>query len=395
MRVAGLIVAGGAGKRAGTTLPKQYEPFLGATLLRHAMVNLHRHTQAACIVVVIDPLFRSAAEATAHGLPSVRFVPGGATRTESVARGLEALAAEQPDCVFIHDAARPGLTAAVTAALVAAIKEGAVGAAPALPVSDALKRVDGEGGIIGATSREGVVRVQTPQAFKFAPILAAYSAHATNAAADDDLAIAELAGLPVRIVRGAHSLMKATYTEDFDAMERLMNEFLVPRVGFGFDVHRFGPGDHVTLCGVRLPMERGLVGHSDADVAWHALTDALLGALALGDIGDHFPPTEARWKGADSAVFLRHAADLVAAAGGRIANVDITVIGEQPKVKPYRLAMREATAALLGLPLEAVSVKATTTERLGFTGREEGLAAQAAATVLTPTASAGAEAPAD
>ncbi len=381
MRVAGLIVAAGAGQRAGGGTPKQFQPLLGATLLRHAGTALASHAACKDLLVVVDPNFRSAAEEALTGFANVRFVAGGATRTQSVAAGLEAIAPIAPDIVLIHDAARPGLTPATIDDLLAALAQGADGAAPALPVTDALKRCDPEGRILAAAPREGLFRVQTPQAFRFAPILAAYRSQG-EAPADDDLAIAAAAGLITRIVPGAHSLIKATYPQDFAALEALMTTTFTPRVGSGFDVHRFGPGDHVMLCGVRVALDRGLIGHSDADVAWHALTDALLGAAALGDIGDHFPPTDPKWKGADSAIFLRHAAALISQAGARIGNIDITIIGEKPKVKPHRLAMRECTAELLQLPLAAVSVKATTTEKLGFTGREEGLAAQATALIV-------------
>jgi 2-C-methyl-D-erythritol 4-phosphate cytidylyltransferase / 2-C-methyl-D-erythritol 2,4-cyclodiphosphate synthase len=394
MRIAGLIVAAGAGSRAGSTLPKQYLPLLGATILRHAAATLQRHCTDGRILLVIDPEYRTAAEEALSGLSGMQFAAGGATRTQSVLRGLEALAADPPDIVLIHDAARPGLPPSVALALVEAIAKGADGAAPVLPVADALKRVGADGAILGQSPREGVARVQTPQAFRFAAILQAYRIHAGGAAVDDDLAIAAMAELKLRTVPGAHSLMKATYPDDFAALEALMSASLTPRIGSGFDVHRFGPGDHVMLCGVRVALDRGLIGHSDADVAWHALTDALLGAAALGDIGDHFPPSDPRWKGADSALFLRHAAELVRAGGARIANVDLTIIGEKPKVKPHRLAMREATAAVLRLPMEAVSVKATTTEKLGFTGREEGLAAQAVAMILSPSVCAEAKDPA-
>lgn len=378
MQAAGLIMAAGGGTRAGGAVPKQYQAFDGATLLRRSVEALQADPRLGLIVVVVDPAYQAQAEAALQGLTDVRLAHGGPTRTASVAAGLEALAPARPDLVFIHDAARPGLTSAVLDRLFAALAQGADGAAPGLPVTDALKRCDADGAILGSAPREGLMRVQTPQAFRFAPILAAYRAH-QGPAADDDLALAAAAGLKTVVVAGEHSLLKATYPDDGPALEAMMRSMI--RVGSGFDVHRFGPGTHVHLCGVKVPLDRGLVGHSDADVAWHALTDALLGAIAQGDIGDHFPPSDPKWKGADSAVFLRHAADLVAARGGRIVNVDITVIGEKPKVKPHRAAMREATAALLGLPLDAVSVKATTTEQLGFTGREEGLAAQAVVSV--------------
>jgi 2-C-methyl-D-erythritol 4-phosphate cytidylyltransferase/2-C-methyl-D-erythritol 2,4-cyclodiphosphate synthase len=226
------------------------------------------------------------------------------------------------------------------------------------------------------------MRVQTPQAFRFAAIKAAYDALPADAAYEDDLVVARLAGLEARLVAGAAKLGKLTQTDDLAVLERLMGLFTC--VGTGFDAHRFGPGDHVMLCGVRVAHERGLVGHSDADVGWHALTDAILGALGEGDIGAHFPPSDPQWRGAPSERFLAHARDLVAAAGGRIAHVDVTLLCEAPKIAPHREAMRARTAAVLGMPLARVSVKATTTERMGFIGREEGMAAHAVATLELP-----------
>ncbi len=328
------------------------------------------------IVVVCDPLYADAVKAAGHGTP-ITVVSGGATRTQSVRAGLAALASDPPDAVLIHDAARPGLRAATVSQLLAALEE-ADAAAPALPVSDAL-RVAERGLVIGEAARAGVWRVQTPQAFRYAPIQAAYAALPEDAAIEDDLAVARAAGLRVQLVEGDHALMKATYAEDFEALERLMA--IETRIGTGFDAHRFGEGDHVTLCGVRIAHGRGLLGHSDADAGWHALTDALLGAIGAGDIGDHFPPSDPRWKGADSAQFLAHAVSLVAARGGRIVNADVTLICERPKISPHREAMRARTADMLGVALDRVSIKATTTERMGFTGREEGLAAQAAVSV--------------
>jgi 2-C-methyl-D-erythritol 4-phosphate cytidylyltransferase/2-C-methyl-D-erythritol 2,4-cyclodiphosphate synthase len=288
-----------------------------------------------------------------------------------------------PEIVLIHDAARPGLTGGAITALCLALLD-VEATAPALAVTDALKASDAAGFVCADVSRAGLSRVQTPQAFRFAPLVTAYRTLPPDATFDDDLAIARAAGMSVRLVEGSSALMKVTTTEDFVEAERILAG-ATPCVGSGFDAHRFGPGDHVTLCGVRIAHDRGLVGHSDADAGWHALTDALLGAISAGDIGDHFPPTDSRWRGADSAVFLRHAVDLVEAAGGRVVHADITLICERPRVKLHRDTMRARTADVLGLPLARVSVKATTTERMGFTGREEGLAAQATATVLLRT----------
>jgi len=246
----------------------------------------------------------------------------------------------------------------------------------------ALKR-DSAGAIVADAARDGLVRIQTPQAFRFAAFASALAAAPPDAAFDDDIALARAAGLSARVVSGDARLMKVTHPDDFAEAQRILAP-LMAATGAGFDAHRFGPGDHVTLCGVAIPHTAGLVGHSDADAGWHALTDALLGAIGAGDIGDHFPPSDPQWRGAASGIFLRHAARLVAQAGGRIVNVDVTLICERPKIKPHREAMRRATAEALGLPLARVSVKATTTEAMGFTGREEGLAAQANVSVLLP-----------
>ncbi|MDX2236564.1 MAG: bifunctional 2-C-methyl-D-erythritol 4-phosphate cytidylyltransferase/2-C-methyl-D-erythritol 2,4-cyclodiphosphate synthase [Hyphomonadaceae bacterium] len=373
MRFSAIIAAAGQGTRAGGENPKQFRLLAGRPMLAWSIAALRA---ADRIVVVCDPRYADAVRAAGQGTP-ITIAPGGATRTQSVRAGLAALAAHPPDAVFIHDAARPGLRAATVARLLAALEE-ADAAAPALPVSDALRLAE-RGLVTGEAARAGVWRVQTPQAFRFAPLWAAYGALPDDAAIEDDLAVARAAGLRVRLVEGDHALMKATYADDFEALERLMA--IETRIGTGFDAHRFGEGDHVTLCGVRIDHGRGLLGHSDADAGWHALTDALLGAIGAGDIGDHFPPSDPRWKGADSAQFLAHAVSLVAAAGGRIVNADVTLICERPKIAPHREAMRARTAEMLGVSLHRVSIKATTTERMGFTGREEGLAAQAAVSV--------------
>jgi 2-C-methyl-D-erythritol 4-phosphate cytidylyltransferase/2-C-methyl-D-erythritol 2,4-cyclodiphosphate synthase len=297
-----------------------------------------------------------------------------------VLNGLAALALPDDAKVLIHDAARPGLDAAMVTALIEALDHAAA-AAPALPVSDALKAK--RDGVLTNVDRSGLFRVQTPQAFRFGAIHKALVKGGPDLV--DDLAAIEAAGARVQLIAGSARLQKITYPEDFDMLARLLAPTGIPRVGKGFDVHEFEPGDHVTLCGVHIPHSAKLKGHSDADAGWHALTDAILGAVALGDIGDHFPPSDPRWKNADSALFLKHAQDLATAKGYRIDSCDITVICEAPKVKPHREAMRARTAELLGLPLNAISVKATTTEGLGFTGRREGIAAEAIA-VLAPLA---------
>lgn len=382
MTVAVLIVAAGRGLRAGAGTPKQYRLVAGKPMLRWSLESGRAIARIDRIVVAIDPgdadRFKTAADGT-----GAESVPGGATRTASVRAGLEALAQSAPDIVLIHDAARPGATPALFAAVIDALDD-ADAVAPGLVVADALKRADSDGWIGEDAVRAGLWRVQTPQGFRFAPLLAAYRALAPDAVFDDDLAVARAAGMRARLIAGDARAGKITYPEDHAMIERLLSPPATPCVGAGFDAHRFGPGEHVTLCGVRIAHDRGLVGHSDADAGWHALTDALLGAIGAGDIGDHFPPSDPRWRGADSEVFLRRAVELVAEAGGRIAHADVTLICERPRIGPHREAMRARTAAVLALPLARVSVKATTTERMGFTGREEGLAAQATATVLLP-----------
>lgn len=331
------------------------------------------------IIAVIDPsheeLFRGATKAL-----SVKSVAGGATRSQSVRAGLAAVGAA--DAVLIHDAARPGLTVGVISSLLAALEAGADGAAPALPIADSLRRADVGGDVVAEVERDGLWAVQTPQAFRLDAIGAAY-AKAGDATFSDDIAVARAAGIKVRLVPGEARLMKLTYPGDLAILEALMGA-RTTCVGSGYDAHRFGAGDYVTLCGVRITHEKGLLGHSDADAGWHALVDAILGALGDGDIGAHFPPSDARWKGADSETFLRHAAKLAADAGARIVHVDLTLVCERPKIGPHREQMRARTAEVLGLPLARVSVKATTTERMGFTGREEGLAAMATATLERP-----------
>jgi 2-C-methyl-D-erythritol 4-phosphate cytidylyltransferase/2-C-methyl-D-erythritol 2,4-cyclodiphosphate synthase len=339
---------------------------------------------------VIDPGHRSLFDDAAAGLAVLEPVAGGATRQESVRLGLESLVGRQPARVLIHDAARPFVDQALISRVLRALDR-TPGAVPAVPVSDTLKRArpdeadDGDiQGLIETTvPRDRLWRVQTPQGFRFAAIR---EAHRRSAGADltDDAAVAESAGLAVAIVAGSETNLKLTTPEDWRQAERLFAARDV-RTGMGFDVHRFGPGDHVTLCGVRIPFAAGLEGHSDADVGLHALTDAILGAIGAGDIGEHFPPSDPQWRGAPSDIFLRRAAELVAAAGGRIANVDVTVICERPRVAPHRPAMIARIAEILGLARERVAVKATTTEQLGFTGRGEGIAAQAIATVALPT----------
>ncbi len=383
MTAAALIVAAGRGQRAGAGLPKQFRPFAGQPMLRWSVAAFRASPAIGRIVVVADPADGDLVHAALDGLPGIETIAGGATRTGSVRRGMEALAAGAPPAhVLIHDAARPGVTPEVIRNVLEALAH-VDAAAPALAVADALKRAGDDGTVLDDVPRDDLWRVQTPQGFSFPPLLAAYRALDESAAYADDLAVARAAGLAARLVPGAARLGKITFPEDHAMMEQLVGVGATC-VGAGFDAHRFGPGDHVTLCGVRIPHDHGLIGHSDADAGWHALTDALLGAIGAGDIGDHFPPSDPQWRGADSGRFLRHAAALVAQAGGRIVHADVTLICERPRIGPHRAAMRERTAEVLGLPLARASVKATTTERMGFTGREEGLAAQATATVLMP-----------
>jgi 2-C-methyl-D-erythritol 4-phosphate cytidylyltransferase/2-C-methyl-D-erythritol 2,4-cyclodiphosphate synthase len=383
MRIAAVIVAGGSGARAGEGPAKQWRTLRGRPVLRWSVEALLAAGAAPLVVVVPAGEESRTAECLA-GLEGWTSTQGGATRAASVQAGLKAMAEVADDAaVLVHDAARPFVAAHHIQALIAAM-DGHQGAIPALPVADTLKRRAPDG--LETVPRDGLWRAQTPQVFRLSALRAAYAAWPAEAGEPtDDAAVIERAGGRVAIAPGDPMLMKLTYPEDFAMAEALAPQVpLAVRIGQGFDAHRFGPGDAVILCGVRIPHDQGLVGHSDADAGLHALTDALLGAVGEGDIGDHFPPSDPKWKGCDSSVFLRHAADLVAAKGGRIVNVDVTLICERPKIKPHREAMRARLAELLKLPIDRVSVKATTTEEMGFTGRREGLAAQAIASVLAP-----------
>lgn len=375
-----VIVAAGGGTRAGPGLAKQWRLLAGRPVLRWSVETLLAAGARRLVIVVAEEGETLAAEALA-GLSGWTTARGGATRADSVQAGLHALDGPADEPVLIHDAARPLVAAGHVQALLTALA-GADGALPALAVADTLKR-EGEAGL-HTVPRDGLWRAQTPQAFRRDRLLAAYAAWDPAREPTDDASVVEADGGRVVRTDGDPRLMKLTYPEDFEMAELLAGAARITRTGQGFDAHRWGPGEAVWLCGVRIDHDQTLIGHSDADAGLHALTDALLGAIGEGDIGDHFPPTDPKWKGAPSDLFLRHAAELVTGRGGRIVNVDVTLICERPKIKPHRAAMRQRLADLLGLPLDRVSVKATTTEGMGFTGRGEGLAAQALATVETP-----------
>lgn len=371
-RTAALIVAAGQGMRVGGGIPKQFRMLAGKPMLAHSHAILSAHPAIDEVLVVIADGQQAALEAALGPVP---YVLGGATRRESVHHGLDALKADR---VLIHDAARPFLPHAVIDALLSAL-DTHQGAVPALPVADTLARDTGNLGDI--VPRDGLVRVQTPQAFRLAAIRAAHAAWPADREATDDAQMLRHAGHDVAIVPGDPMLEKVTHPADFAAAEARHAASLRVRTAQGFDVHRFAAGEELWLGGVRIPHSHGLAGHSDADVALHAITDALLGTIGAGDIGMHFPPSDPQWRGAASARFLEHAAALVAAQGGTIDFIDLTLICEAPKIGPHREAIRASIAALLRVPAGRISVKATTTERLGFTGRGEGMAAQAIATI--------------
>ncbi|HEX2560093.1 bifunctional 2-C-methyl-D-erythritol 4-phosphate cytidylyltransferase/2-C-methyl-D-erythritol 2,4-cyclodiphosphate synthase [Phenylobacterium sp.] len=381
MSFTGLIVAAGSGLRAGPGGPKTLRSVAGRPVLRWSAEALLAAGARELVVAVSDET-REAAKMALSGLPRWRTVLGGATRALSVQAGLAAIDAPDTEPVLIHDAARPFLETRHMEALLASL-QAADGAVPALPVADTLKRAKG-GAVQATVSRDGLFRAQTPQAFRLGAIRRAYGAWSGPDEPTDDAAVVERAGGRIALTAGDPRLMKLTYPEDFAMAEQLAGAARIVRVGQGIDAHRFGPGDRVWLCGVEIPHDQGLVGHSDADAGLHALTDALLGAVGDGDIGQHFPPSDPQWRGAASDRFLRHAADRITAGGGRILAVDVTLVCERPRIGPHRDEMRARIAQILELPLARVSVKATTTEGMGFTGRGEGLLAQAVATVETP-----------
>ena len=377
-----LVVAAGRGRRFGGDLPKQYHDLAGRMVLRHTLAAFATNPEISAVRAVIHPDDRQLYDMAAAGLNLLEPVHGGATRQDSVRLGLDSLKELGPVKVLIHDGARPFIDHGTIGRVIRALDHHP-GALPVVPVADTLKR--GQDGFVADTvDRSNLFRAQTPQGFRYADIVAAHHAVIGNELTDD-AAVAEKAGLAVELVAGAEDNVKITTSAD---LERARRQFDGPgevRSASGYDVHRFDLAKKaVWLCGIEVPHESGLEGHSDADVALHALTDAVLGAIAAGDIGHHFPPTDAKWKGAASDQFLAHAGSLVTAKGGRLVNVDITIICERPKVGPHRAAMAARVAEILGISQDRVSVKATTTEGLGFTGRKEGIAAQAMASVWLP-----------
>ncbi|MBV8798747.1 MAG: bifunctional 2-C-methyl-D-erythritol 4-phosphate cytidylyltransferase/2-C-methyl-D-erythritol 2,4-cyclodiphosphate synthase [Alphaproteobacteria bacterium] len=381
-RIAAILVAAGDGVRAGPGPPKQYRPLMGEPILRHSIERFAGAPLVSKLQVVIREAHTALCSQAAADFDLPPAIVGGTTRQCSVRRGLAAIEDVNPDFVLIHDAARPLVSPALIEVVIAKLIAGAEAVVPLLPVTDSLRRIS-SGEVGEAVPREGLCRAQTPQGFDYKKIRSAHERFA-GANATDDIALAERAGMRIAAVPGEEANIKVTAPGDFAFAERLLAGASEVRTGNGFDVHRFRAGDHVWLCGVPIPHDRGLEGHSDADAGLHALTDAMLGALAAGDIGQHFPPSEERWRGAASRVFLQHAAELVKQRGGAILHCDITIICEWPKIGPHREAMRVSVAEVLGIDISRVSVKATTTEGLGFTGRGEGLAAQAVATIRLP-----------
>lgn len=373
-----LIVAAGRGHRAGGGLPKQFRAVAGKSLLRRGCVAFLNHPQIDAVRVVIHPDDAALYAESVAGLDLMPPVHGGETRQDSCRNGLESLEGLAPGLVLIHDAARPFVDNATIDRVLDALASGPAAIA-AVAVTDTLKKAGADALVAGTVEREGLWRAQTPQGFRYVEILEAHRKLAAQSLTDD-AAVAEAAGLAVTLTQGHEDNFKVTTEDDFARAERMMGTGDI-RVGSGFDVHRFDEGNAVMLCGVEIKYDKSLAGHSDADVALHAITDALLGAIGEGDIGSHFPPSDAKWSGADSSLFLRHAAELVGKRGGEVRHLDVTLICEGPKIGPHREAMRARVAEIAGIDIGRVSVKATTTEGLGFTGRGEGIAAQATATV--------------
>lgn len=374
---AALVVAAGRGSRFGGPVPKQYAELGGQPVIRHTLNALVSHPAIGAVQAVIHPDDQAQFAAAAEGIAVRPAVFGGATRQESVRLGLDALSEHAPDWVLVHDGARPHVASGVIDRVIGALRESAAGVIPVIPVSETLKRIDDNACITETVSRESIVRAQTPQGFQFTTLKDAH-ARATGQSFTDDAAVLEASGFPVVTVPGDIDNIKVTDIGDLLRVADLMCE---TRTGMGFDVHRFGPGDGVTLGGVFIPMDKALIGHSDADVVLHAVTDAILGALSDGDIGVHFPPSDETYRGAPSRMFLEFAMERLRALAGELKHLDITVICERPKLSPVRAAMRESIAGIAGVSVNRISLKATTTEGLGFTGRGEGIACQAIATV--------------
>jgi 2-C-methyl-D-erythritol 4-phosphate cytidylyltransferase / 2-C-methyl-D-erythritol 2,4-cyclodiphosphate synthase len=382
-KTAAIIVAAGSGSRAGDSVPKQFRILQGKPMLRHSAEAFAEHPAIDAIIVVVG---NGQVESARQALPGldVKFVTGGSTRRESVHNGIQAIdAAAGFSNILVHDAARPFLSAKVIDDLLAALDHHD-GAVPALPVIDSLARsVDGAT-LSSSESRDGLWRIQTPQAFRHDVIFSAHRLWDVSREATDDARMAMAAGFDVALVAGDDRLAKYTFSSDFAEDADQLAVMQSYRTGMGYDVHRLVAGEELWLCGIKLEHPLGLSGHSDADVALHALTDAILGASALGDIGDHFPPSDPRWRGASSDLFLKHAAHIAGEKGFAIVHVDITIICETPKIGPHKHAMRARVGDILGLSVDDVSIKATTTEKLGYTGRGEGIAAHAVATLSRP-----------
>ena len=375
MTTAAIIVAAGRGIRAGGDIPKQFQPLAGRAVLAHTIDAFAAHPQVNRIIVVINATDMGLL-AQLTPLPDIEIVNGGNTRGASVLAGLKA--ATGVDHVLIHDGARPMVSQQIISDVLGALKTHA-GAAPALAVTDALWR-GSDGRVTAPHPRDGLFRAQTPQGFHHKKIIAAHRAHADETA--DDVEVALAYGLDVAIIPGEETNLKITHAKDFARAERILEQNMDIRLGNGFDVHRFCAGDHVVLCGVKVPHDHGLDGHSDADVGMHAVTDAIYGALAMGDIGQHFPPSDPQWKGAASNIFLAHAVNMAADHGFTISNADCTLICERPKIGPHAVKMREEMARIMAMDMGRVSIKATTSEQLGFTGRGEGIAAIATVTLV-------------
>jgi 2-C-methyl-D-erythritol 4-phosphate cytidylyltransferase / 2-C-methyl-D-erythritol 2,4-cyclodiphosphate synthase len=387
--VAAVVVAGGRGLRAGGDVPKQYRTLGNVPVLRQSLAIFANHAEIRWVQPVIHRDDGALFAAAATGLSTLPPAHGGATRQASVRAGLEALAAHRPAIVLVHDAARPFASPALVSRAIVAAGQGAdQGAAiPGVAMTDTIKEVDDGGGVVRTLDRARLRGIQTPQAFAFDALLAAHRRAAAAGREDftDDAALVEWAGMAVGVFEGEPGNIKLTTADDFAQAEaRTMAALGDVRTGNGYDVHAFADGDHVWLGGVKIAHDRGVTGHSDADVGLHALVDAILGALADGDIGAHFPPSDPQWKGASSDRFLRFAAERVAQRGGRIAHLDLTIVCEAPKVGPHRDAMRARIAEIAGVAIDRVGVKATTSEKLGFTGRREGLVAMATATIRLP-----------